>query len=42
VFNSRLDAVVVNGDIADALFTVPAPPAPAEPLPWASPSPSAN
>jgi hypothetical protein len=42
VFNSRLDAVVVNGDIADALFTVPAPPAPGDPLPWASPSPSGN
>jgi hypothetical protein len=42
VFTSRLDAVVVNGDIADALFTVPAPPAPGEPLPWASPSPSGN
>lgn len=40
VFSSRLDAVVVNGTIDDALFALPSPPpAPAEPLPWASPSP---
>jgi hypothetical protein len=43
VFSSRLEAVVVNGTIDDALFTLPSPPpAPAEPLPWASPSPSGH
>lgn len=40
VFSSRLEKVEVNGVIDDSLFTLPAPPpAPAEPLPWASPSP---
>lgn len=43
VFTSRLDTVVVNGAIDDALFAAPVPPpAPAEPLPWASPSPSGD
>ena len=41
VFSSRLEKVVVNGAIDESLFALPAPPpAPAEPLPWASPSPS--
>lgn len=41
VFTSRLDKVVVNGVIDESLFKVPEPPpAPPEPLPWASPSPS--
>lgn len=40
VFTSRLENVVVNGTIDESLFALPAPPpAPAEPLPWASPSP---
>ena len=41
VFSSRLEKVVVNGAIDESLFALPSPPpAPAEPLPWASPSPS--
>ena len=41
VFTSRLEKVVVNGTIDESLFALPAPPpAPAEPMPWASPSPS--
>jgi hypothetical protein len=41
MFTSRLENVVVNGAIDESLFALPAPPpAPAEPLPWASPSPS--
>jgi hypothetical protein len=40
VFTSRLEKVVVNGTIDESLFALPSPPpAPAEPLPWASPSP---
>ncbi len=43
VFSSRLTKIVVNGAIDDALFALPAaPPAAAEPLPWASPSPSSQ
>lgn len=41
VFTSRLEKVVVNGAIDESLFGLPSPPpAPSEPLPWASPSPS--
>ena len=41
VFSSRLEKVVVNGPIDESQFALPSPPpAPAEPLPWASPSPS--
>lgn len=43
VFTSRLEKVVVNGVIDESLFALPAPPpAPAEPLPWASPPPSSR
>lgn len=43
VFTSRLESVVVNGALDESLFALPSPPpAPTEPLPWASPSPSAN
>jgi hypothetical protein len=43
VFTSRLEKVIVNGVIDDSLFALPSPPpAPAEPLPWASPSPSGH
>jgi hypothetical protein len=43
VFTSRLENVVVNGAIDEAVFALPAPPPPPdEPLPWASPSPSGH
>lgn len=42
VFMSRLETVVVNGAIDESLFALPQPPAPTEPLPWASPSPSGD
>lgn len=43
VFTSRLESVAVNGALDESLFTLPSPPpAPSEPLPWASPSPSGN
>jgi hypothetical protein len=40
MFSSRLDKVIVNGPMEESLFALPsAPSEPADPLPWASPSP---